>query len=435
MKLHGVIWGKQWSAAGVRIFALELFFVAAGGVFAGTLVGNEPAALPSRDAATFEPSLQQWIASESGVIRGFVVRPSGVMATVDAMKVRLIAINDDKVFRTTADPSGKFELSGVDPGAYTIVATGNGYYASYVLHVVDEDVVGLGAICDVPLAFADASVMRDVARKYVPVHLAGAVSPLPLFSKGAIPAGADMPGRPVVKMIDGGGFQGYLMLPSVGDEARHPAKAMNVLIMSGGRAIQRTISDNKGRFTVAAIPAGEYTLVAAGESGFVAFGFELVDPTKVAKVNHGEMRLVGLFGRKQERCVRREPCAEICCEVIPICEVVCATEVACVDPAPNCCEEVVLEEEVQEGAIIADGMMVGDPMFAGGFGGGFGGGGFGGGGFGGGGFGGGGGGGFGGGGFGGMGLLAGAGVLAAGLGGNGGNRGGNFVPAPASPSR
>ena len=319
-----------------------MFFVATWGVLGTALISGEPVGLREKDVEKFEPSLQQWVASDAGVIRGFVVRPSGVMAQVAAMKIRLIAINDDTVFRTTADPSGKFELSGVAPGAYIIVATGNGYYASYVLHVVEKDAESLGAVCDVPLAFADAAAMRDIARKYVPVHLAGAADPLPLFSEGLIPSDAGMPGRPVVKQAEGGGFQGRLMLPAIGEEARLPAKAMNVLIMSGVKTIQHTVSDAEGRFAVPSIPTGEYTLVAAGEPGFIAFGFELVDSTRAAITENGELRRVGVFGSRQERRVRRAPCSEICCEVIPVCEVVSVTEITLAEPSAAGREKVLL---------------------------------------------------------------------------------------------
>lgn len=378
-------------------------------------------------------SIQHWAQLESGKLSGFVVAPAGYEQPVEEIKIRLIAINETLVQRSAVLKDGSFEVDGLSAGPHALVATGNGYYASYVIHLTDQPSEGVPNVVDVSLGRATPQTMRDLARRYIPVRVAGTTAPQPLFSEGTIPSEADLAGRPVVQLLEDGTFSGKLVLPSVGDADRQPAAEMNVVVMSGEKVVARAITDLQGEFIVNGVGPGEYMLAAAGNQGFVSFGFEVVGLTPVGQTAKPEMRLVSLFGHKESRCVRRDPCAQICCEVVPVCEVVCVTEIACVDPAPNCCEEVIMEGEIiAEGPIVDEGIVLADPLamdpgLGAGYGGGFAGGG---GGFGGGGFGG------GGGGFGGgsLGLLAAGGVLAAALAsGDGGGGGNNFVPAPASP--
>lgn len=376
-------------------------------------------------------SIQQWAQLVDGKLTGFAVAPGGVDESLEGLKVRLISINAATIQRASVLAGGQFEVSGLTSGPHAMVVTGNGYYASYVIHLTNEPKPGVPSVVDVSLGRATANDMRSVARRYVPAKLAGTIDPQPLFSAGTVPQNALLAGRPVIQLQDDGSFSGRLLLPAVGDGVREPANEMNVLVMAGQQVVGRTTTDANGAFTMMGVSAGEYTLAAAGSDGFASFGFELVGHYLASVKEESPMRLVSLVGKKESRSTRRDPCPQICCEVVPVCEVVCITEIACVDPAPNCCEEIIIEGEIiDEGIALADPMALDpglQPGLGAGYGGGFGG-------ASGGGFGGGGGGGFGGGG--GLGLLAAGGVLAAALAagdGGGGGGGNNFVPAPASP--
>lgn len=314
---------------------------------------------PNMEFADIEPRTSE---GEPGDWR--VPRPSGQLGTVlqghwvsmdenGELQGRISTINPDSLnleptaglnirfiqegqllASTRTDRGGRFTISGLQPGVYSVVATGpNGFLACRVTVLRSKREIELSQDSKTPFRFAyfqedvveselriDAAALpptfrtvRNLAERYyedvrlsevdfqkyeqvvqkdIDRGAAGAESAagpqarrgreqLELETPAAIPAMKVFP----VPLTPDGRFVGRLH--GIQAESGRPVmiRRANVFVVKNDRIVDQTIVDERGVFEFQGLAPGAYGLIAAGQDGFGAGGFELarIVPTQDAR--------------------------------------------------------------------------------------------------------------------------------------------------------
>lgn len=376
-------------------------------------------------------TMNQWVqSSEGGALQGRVVLPKGDGQT-EALEGVTVAIStrDGQVMRAKSNEKGEFTIPGVQTGVYALTARGKEVFACCAMHVIsaESDLENrFPKVAEISVANVDYTVVNTAVIRYMPPN--AKTADVSMASAQLERLASRVCGNDMFRVAQSeGGMKGRLHLAGAKGADLVGANLTNVFLFKDAMEIDRTLTDESGRFAFEIMQPGQYSLLAIGPGGVGLIGFELVDESTLTETaqtnaNRGE-QLVGI-GDVHGGCC----CPEFAMQIAPMPEMV------------HCVEEVIVEDVVASETIVDDcglGCGVecevveccdfydgfGGPMAGGGYYGGGGGGGYGGGG---------GGGGIGG---GGIGALAGLGVIAAAAA-NNGNGGGGFIlpPVVASPS-
>lgn len=221
-----------------------------------------------------EMNVAQHVRPVDGVFRAKVVVPmpnSGATIVPNAT-VKLLG-KDGTRYEARTDMQGDAVIKDVKPGLYAMTTYANGLFACYAMHVIGTDsysstefpsqtdiscaLVAPSQFGSVVMPYVASTVDRD-SDEFNPATLVSRITPASSKNIQVARTGKSLKG--VVRSADS-----------------QVAKQMNVFLFKNRIRIDRTISDQAGRFQFKNLPVGIYSLVTVGPQGLAAVGFELVD--------------------------------------------------------------------------------------------------------------------------------------------------------------
>lgn len=248
-------------------------------------------ALVAAGSSTFNPVtaadlsplvVNQWVQHDPArPLLGTVLVPQsrGSSRPVESASVALVG-EDGQVRRARTNADGVFELSSVQPGIYALTARGKDVFSVVALHVVDTAASGAAAYPDrveVPAATLDYSTIHAAVVRYLPPKEA----PWASFSMRSVELAElakQVIGKDTFRVArTDGGLVGQIFTAGAAGDALPAAAQTNVFITRAGEEVARTVTDVEGRFHVANLDLGQYSVLAVGQSGLGLVGFELVD--------------------------------------------------------------------------------------------------------------------------------------------------------------
>ena len=236
----------------------------------------------SAETTTSQLLVNQWIRqSHDGSIKGKIVLPQAD-GTALAVTPAIVALADARGEARTekADENGEFKFADVEPGVYTVLARGaKDVCAIVALHVMahdDEKAVGLNSGIEVSAGRVDFSSVNANLIRYLPPRQFGEnVASVDNVDVNAISTTVAGTAVHRVKQSDGGMVGQIYAAGSVGN-ALSPSREANMFLFRDGVEIERMTTDANGRFEVAALEPGVYSMMVVGNSGSGLVGFELV---------------------------------------------------------------------------------------------------------------------------------------------------------------
>ncbi|MEM6471627.1 MAG: carboxypeptidase-like regulatory domain-containing protein, partial [Planctomycetota bacterium] len=233
-------------------------------------------------ASAADVTEQQWVrANGDGTVSGRVVVPrSGGISAARGAKVSLIT-PDGKYAAdpVKSDKTGRFVLSNVVPGVYTLMVQGDNSFACCAMHVVNSNVPVRSEI-EIAAGAVDASVAQSAMVRYLPQNQSGVIE----FDPSVNPLATDrvLAGEVLrVSQVDGG-LQGRLTKAGFGEELG--AAGSNVLVYKDGVEVARTVTTATGDFSIEELAPGSYSVLGSGQDGFGLMGLELIDPLTMQTV-------------------------------------------------------------------------------------------------------------------------------------------------------
>jgi hypothetical protein len=236
----------------------------------------------SAETATSQLLVNQWIRqAEDGSIQGKIVLPQDD-GTFVAVSPAVVALADAKGDARTenANENGEFTFADVEPGVYTILTRGTKDICAIVaLHVIahgDEKAAGLTSSIEVSAGRIDFSSVNSNLIRYLPPRQFGEnVATVANVDVNAISSTVAGSAVHRVKQTDGGMVGQIYAAGSVGN-ALSPSREANVFLFQDGIEVERFTTDTSGRFEIAALDPGVFSLMVVGNSGSGLVGFELV---------------------------------------------------------------------------------------------------------------------------------------------------------------
>ena len=263
-----------------------------------------------------------WVSTDnegnlSGRISAIDAELSGVSPLA---QLEIVLLQNGQVKRKTdaTDENGQFTLQDVEPGNYSLVASGPNGFLAYSIHVLtpfaqsDPDQTG-----SLPLPPATPQFVSFSKTNPLPVEGqekfqvdAAAIPPtfleLERIVSGYLPSDVELAlgqnvenGQPLdlLKISSGfkfalnadGSFSGRV-LPPVGEEERVELSDMNIFLLQDDIEMHRVDVEKNGDFKIEGVEPGVYAVVAAGKEGFAALSFELVSSDNALGLSEGEQQ-------------------------------------------------------------------------------------------------------------------------------------------------
>ena len=321
--------------------------------------------------------LNQWVKVNSdGVIKGSVVGLTD-KEQVPLKGMRVVLLRDgtiQHIVKSTAD--GQFSFSGVEAGRYSCVALSVNAIAAFSLQVLKStEAPHLPSELEIRAISSGGRKVRELLASHTLPMISNSDSEPSDVVKDPIQESRRFASSSSVRLDNRG-----MLVGQISSATPNPEK-INVFVLKDSREIARANAGADGKFELAGLQDGTYSLIAAGPTTFAAMSFQVV-ASEVAGRNANGTHLVSAF---QDRC-----CPVLNCEVVQCCQVIECINVVRTQIA----KEEVLTPTKPEDRVLQPGEVTGeDAEFvdnkptgidrvasAGGYGGGFGGGGFGGGG-------------------------------------------------------
>jgi hypothetical protein len=245
-------------------------------------IGSAPAQEVTSEANGLNV-IQRVRPATKGQFQAKVILPiSGARATeVPNAQVTLLG-SEGAVHRGVTNIHGDVTIDAVAPGIYAMTARARGLFACYAMHVVGENQAAgrsLPASAEISCALVTSHRFGETVLPYLAAdssrdHLQA--------DDMTLVADVDRISNPTYRIArTAGGLAGSLRSAN-----GQVAEQMNVFIFNKRKAVGRTLSDDQGRFVLADLPSGVYSMVAVGQDGVAALGFELVESVaKSARVN------------------------------------------------------------------------------------------------------------------------------------------------------
>ncbi|MCY2981470.1 MAG: hypothetical protein NTU79_22655 [Planctomycetota bacterium] len=251
---------------------------------------------------------QQWVRlNQDNSVSGNLVQLSTTDRTaLPGLPVALVR-NGEVAYRAVADESGKFQFKNVETGSYSLVTRTNETIAAFSVQVLDSANTHLPSEVEVRvvrpagLKVKEILLSQTLPKYAVPIGNAAVVSKDPLGDSRSFSESY------VVKAEANGDFLGQL--GSFGTNQNF--SDMQVYILKDGEEVGRTRVGKDGKFRVKGLAPDVYGFIAAGDSGFAATSFQLINSSTASVAPDGS-RFVG-FGKA---------CGQMNVEVVPCCEVV-----------------------------------------------------------------------------------------------------------------
>jgi hypothetical protein len=215
--------------------------------------------------------------------------------------------NGQVVHEVAAGSEGRFEVTGMAPGIYSVVGSGPDGYVAYGIEVLPAELqAGRFAKGDVqPVAFQEVGAVLEIDSLAVPpsdfpvvVEIAGSHLPASVIGDSPDPADPELqPGEALgeadyqddvngdhavdlhrhdVRLQADGSLSGRLtrLDPLTGRPTR--IRRLNVFLVQDNEIIAQAPVDPLGMFRLAGLAPGLYSFVAAGSEGLAAFSVRLV---------------------------------------------------------------------------------------------------------------------------------------------------------------
>lgn len=236
----------------------------------------------SAETTTSQLLVNQWIRqSEDGSIQGKIVLPQAD-GTAIAVSPAVVALADAMGEARTekADENGEFTFADVEPGVYTLLTRGaKDVCAIVALHVMahdDEKAAGLSSGIEVSVGRVDfTSVNLNLIRYLSPRQFGENVVSVDNVDVNAISTTVAGAAVHRVKQTDGG-MVGQIYAAGLVGNSLSPSREANVFLFQDGLEIERMTTNTDGRFEVASLDPGVYSIMVIGSSGSGLVGFELV---------------------------------------------------------------------------------------------------------------------------------------------------------------
>jgi hypothetical protein len=233
--------------------------------------------LPQRTAVSSQGSEQlsivQWVKPKTpGVLKGDIFVPvlGGAAAVVDDAVVVLRG-QDGWVGEAATNRLGRFTVTDVKPGVYSVLVKAPGLFAFYAIQVVSENEVDSHTYPErarVSCAFIDETAVSRMAK-----HMKGEMTMNDVVVKpegAAVAQGGNAVRSSVVTLIDGK-LSGVM---SQAGSAFKPAPGVQVTVIKDGLSVGTDMTGKDGKFEIGGLDSGVYGIVASGMSGVAVVGIE-----------------------------------------------------------------------------------------------------------------------------------------------------------------
>ena len=333
-------------------------------------------------------TMNQWVqGTDDGALQGRVVLPKagGQSEALEGVTVA-ISNRDGQVLRAKSNARGEFTIPGVETGVYALTARGDNVFACCAMHVISAETVlenKFPQVAEISVANVDYTIVNTAMIRYMPPN--AKTANVSIASAELEGLASRVCGNEMFRVAQNeGGMKGRLHLAGAKGSDLIGASKTNVFLFKDAMEIDRSLTDEGGRFAFEGMQAGHYSLLAIGPGGVGLIGFELVNESALTETARNPsavgQRLVGLGDGHGGCC-----CPEFAMQIAPMPEMV------------SCVEEVIVEEVIVDETIVETGDLgcgvdceivectdfcdgFGGPLAGGGFYGGAGGGGYGGGG-------------------------------------------------------
>ena len=255
---------------------------------------------------------QQWVRlNQDNSVSGNLVQLTTFDKTaVTGLPVALVR-NGEVAYRAIADESGKFQFKNVEKGSYSLVTRTNETIAAFSVQVLDSSNTHLPSEVEVRVVRPAGLKVKEILLSQSLPKYAVSIENAPVVSKDPLGDSRSFSESYVVKAEANGDFLGQL--GSFGSNQNF--SDMQVYILKDGEEVGRTRVGKDGKFRVKGLAPDVYGFVAAGDSGFAATSFQLINASTASLAPDGS-RFVG-FGKA---------CGQMNVEVVPCCEVVCCEQ-------------------------------------------------------------------------------------------------------------
>ena len=246
---------------------------------------------------------------------------------IERLKVTLLQ-KGETIRKGTTIEEGRFVLKDVDPGVYTLVASGKNGFLAYGVHVLPklaefdalddartkplsprnrfsntnnllgkstksmlakrnfyvshvnrlsqvnlDDELQIDAAAIPP----DFNTLKAISENYMPAAIAAGTDKTSDDLK-AIKKATDIRDDFQFTLTDDGSFSGRIQ--PIATEAGNPAKLseMNIFLIQDDIEVARVSVEENGKFEIESVEPGVYSIVAAGKDGFAALSLELIEP-------------------------------------------------------------------------------------------------------------------------------------------------------------
>ena len=250
--------------------------------------------------------------NEEGNLEGRIsgIEPNqAVTFPIEKLNVALLK-DGEKVRNSITDVDGKFVLKDVEPGVYTLLASGrNGflaygvqvlpkledfnildndgearfktekskwsYYVSY-FNLPQDALVADELQIDAAAVPPQFSTLKRISQNYLPSALSIAINGDDKDDKATEKA-AKIKGGFKLALSETGSFQGRVQPIATEDGKLGKLSEMNVFLIQDDIEAARVAVQENGKFEIENVEPGVYSIVAAGKDGFAALSLELVN--------------------------------------------------------------------------------------------------------------------------------------------------------------
>ncbi len=219
-------------------------------------------------------SIVQWVKPKTpGVLKGDIFAPvlGGAAVVVDDAVVVLRG-KDGWVGKGETNRLGRFTVTDVEPGAYSLMVKAPGLFAFYAIQVAAENDVDAHTYPEraaVSCAFIEETAVKRMA-KHVKDELT--IDEVKMAPEGVEVAQRGVVAGHCVATLSDGRFSGVLYQPGSGFL---PAAGEDITLLQDGLKVATAVTGENGQFEIPGLDTGIYAFVARGKSGVAVVGIEM----------------------------------------------------------------------------------------------------------------------------------------------------------------
>ena len=208
--------------------------------------------------------------TENGILTGHIalVDPNAQSAVgLDGLKIFFVQ-NGKVVKRAKTQPDGSFEIQGLNEGAYSFFAAGNGGFAASGVYVTRRNWGDANNQLEATIASPNYSGIRKMLQRYAPDEVFQAVE----YSNPIRPSGLPVSSNHQVRLINGR-LNGQIN--SLFGQ-RQNVNDIQIYLIQNDKPVAQVETDSQGEFSIPDVEPGIYDFVAAGQKAMVVERFEAI---------------------------------------------------------------------------------------------------------------------------------------------------------------